>query len=87
MTEEKKLFHIAIGYWWECVSAGGKEDRLINDLLEDFIKEEHKPYFPEDLDRTVMNLSNSQKRQLIRQMEKSRILSATMKEITLEYCQ
>lgn len=87
MTEEKRLFHIAMGYWWECVSTGGKEDRLINDLLEDFIKAEHKPYFPEDLDRTVMNLSNSQKRQLIRQMEKSRIISATMKEITSKYCQ
>ncbi|MBR4590052.1 MAG: hypothetical protein IKO36_05235 [Bacteroidaceae bacterium] len=87
MTEEKRLFQIAMGYWWECVTTGRKEDRLINDLLEDFVKAEGKPYFPDDLDRTVLNLSNSQKRYLIRQMVKSGIITATMEDIISEYCQ
>jgi len=87
MTSEKKLFQIAMGYWWECVTTGGKEDRLINDLLENFIKAERKPYFPDDLDRTVLNLTNSQKRQLIQQMIHSNIISITIEEIISEYCQ
>lgn len=87
MTSEKKLFQIAMGYWWECVTTGGKEDRLINDLLENYIKAERKPYFPDDLDRTVLNLTNSQKRQLIQQMIHSNIISITIEEIISEYCQ
>ena len=43
MKTEYRLFHMAMGYWWECIMTGGKEDRLINDLLENFIKAEHKP--------------------------------------------
>ena len=87
MTSEKKLFQIAMGYWWECVTTGDKEDRLINDLLENYIKAERKPYFPDDLDRTVLNLTNSQKRQLIQQMIHSNIISITIEEIISEYCQ
>lgn len=87
MTSEKKLFQIAMGYWCECVMTDGKKDRLINDLLEDFIHAEHKPYFPDNLDRTVLNLTNSQKRQLIRQMINSNIVSITIEEIISEYCQ
>lgn len=87
MTTEKKLFEIAMGYWNECVFTGGKQDRLINDLLEDFIKAEHKPYFPDDLDRTVLNLTNSQKRRLIRKMINSNIVSITIEESISEYCQ
>lgn len=87
MKTEYRLFHMAMGYWWECVMTGGKEDRLINDLLENFIKAERKPYFPDDLDRTVLNLTNSQKRQLIQQMIHSNIISITIEEIISEYCQ
>lgn len=87
MTSEKKLFQIAMGFWWECVTTGSKEDRLINDLLENYIKAERKPYFPDDLDRTVLNLTNSQKRQLIQQMIHSNIISITIEEIISEYCQ
>lgn len=87
MKEDKKLFEMVMGYFWECISTDGKKDSLINDLLEDFIKAERKPYFPDDLDITVLNLNNSQRRKLFHMMISSNIISITKEEIISEYCQ
>ena len=55
MKTEYRLFHMAMGYWWECIMTGGKEDRLINDLLENFIKAEDGTIYLIDWEYSGMN--------------------------------
>lgn len=64
------------GYWWKCISKKNDRfaDRDINDLLEKFIKSCKTTYDPFDLNRSVLNLTNSQKRKLYKTMLNSGIL-------------
>ncbi len=75
-TTELKLLENIMNYWWECISK--KNDRYadgdINDLLENFVLNCNVSYHSDDLDRTVLNLTNSQKRNLYRTMLNSGIL-------------
>lgn len=63
-------------YWFKCISkendryAGGD----INELLEEFVADCKVTYDSDNLDRTVLNLTNSQKRKLLKAMLDSSIL-------------
>ena len=46
----------------------------INELLEEFVHDCKVSYHSDDLDRTVLNLTNSQKRKLYKMMLDSGIL-------------
>ena len=63
-------------YWFKCISK--KNDRYadgeINELLEEFVHDCNVSYHSDDLDRTVLNLTNSQKRKLYKMMLDSGIL-------------
>lgn len=73
-TTERKLLKSIMDFWWECISKSIEADYQINDLLEKFIIGCGVTYFSHDLDRSVLNLSNSQKRKLYSVMLKSGIL-------------
>lgn len=76
-TSEQKLLNLIMeGYWWKCISKKNDRfaDRDINDLLEKFIKSCKTTYDPFDLNRSVLNLTNSQKRKLYKTMLNSGIL-------------
>ena len=60
----------------KCISK--EDDRYadgdINDLLENFVKDCNVSYHYDNLDRTILNLANSQKRKLYKAMLSSGIL-------------
>ena len=64
---DEKIFDI----WWECVDAGPHQDYVINDIIENFIEETGKTYFDDDLDLTISNLTNSEKRALLKKMQEA----------------
>lgn len=64
---DEKIFDI----WWACVDAGTHQDYVINDTIENFIEETGKTYFSDDLDLTISNLTNSEKRALLRKMQEA----------------
>ena len=64
---DEKIFDI----WWACVDAGTHQDYVINDIIENFIEETGKTYFSDDLDLTISNLTNSEKRALLRKMQEA----------------
>ena len=75
-TTEYKLGLQIMEYWFKCISK--KNDRYadgdINELLEEFVHDCKVLYHSDDLDRTVLNLTNSQKRKLYKMMLDSGIL-------------
>lgn len=75
-TTEYKLANAIMEYWFKCISK--KKDRYadgdINNLLETFVKDCNVSYHSDDLDRTILNLTNSQKRKLYNLMLNSGIL-------------
>lgn len=75
-TTEYKLGLQIMEYWFKCISK--KNDRYadgeINELLEEFVHDCNVSYHSDDLDRTVLNLTNSQKRKLYKMMLDSGIL-------------
>lgn len=75
-TTEYKLGLQIMEYWFKCISK--KNDRYadgdINELLEEFVRDCKVSYHSDDLDRTVLNLTNSQKRDLYKTMLNSGIL-------------
>lgn len=75
-TTEYKLGSQIMEYWFKCISK--KNDRYadgdINELLEEFVHDCNVSYHSDDLDRTVLNLTNSQKRKLYKMMLDSGIL-------------
>lgn len=75
-TTEYKLGLQIMEYWFKCISK--KNDRYadgdINELLEEFVHDCNVSYHSDDLDRTVLNLTNSQKRKLYKMMLNSGIL-------------
>ena len=75
-TTEYKLVKKIMDYWCECILKENDKyaDGDINDLLENFIIDCKVSYDSGDLDRTVLNLTNSQKRKLYRKMLDSGIL-------------
>ena len=73
-TTEYKLTKEIMEYWFNCVSKNADCDMEINDLLENFVESQNAAYDPSNLDRTVLNLTNSQKRKLLKTMISSRIL-------------
>ena len=75
-TTEYKLTSAIMKYWSKCISKENdrKADGDINDLLENFVKECNISYHYDNLDRTVLNLTNSQKRKLYKTMLNSGIL-------------
>ena len=75
-TTEYKLASAIMEYWFKCISKENDRyaDGDINELLENFVKDCNVSYHSDDLDRTVLNLSNSQKRDLYRIMLDSGIL-------------
>lgn len=64
---DEEIFDI----WWACVDAGPHQDYAINDIIENFIEETGKTYFSDDLDLTISNLTNSEKRALLRKMQEA----------------
>lgn len=73
-TTERKLVKSIMNFWLECISKNTEADYQINDLLENFIIESGITYFYDDLESSVYNLSNSQKRRLYKKMIESSIL-------------
>ena len=75
-TMEYKLAKKIMEYWCKCILKENDKyaDGDINDLLENFIIDCKVSYDSGDLDRTVLNLTNSQKRKLYRKMLDSGIL-------------
>ena len=75
-TTEYILKSKIMEYWFNCISKENdrKADGDINDLLENFVKDCNVSYYYDDLDRTVLNLTNSQKRDLYKTMLNSGIL-------------
>lgn len=75
-TTEYKLANKIMEYWFKCISKKNDKyaDGDINDLLENFIIDCNVSYHSDDLDRTVLNLTNSQKRKLYKKMLDSGIL-------------
>ena len=75
-TTEYKLASKIMKYWFKCISKKNDKyaDDDINDLLENFIIDCNVSYHSDDLDRTVLNLTNSQKRKLYKKMLDSGIL-------------
>lgn len=75
-TTEFKLANAIMEYWFNCISKEDdrKADSDINDLLENFVRDCNVSYHYDDLDRTVFNLTNSQKRKLYKNMLNSGIL-------------
>lgn len=75
-TTEYKLASSIMEYWFKCISKRNDRyaDRDINDLLEEFVVGCKVSYDSGDLDRTVLNLTNSQKRKLYKEMINSGIL-------------
>ena len=75
-TTEYKLGSQIMEYWFKCISK--KNDRYadgdINELLEEFVHDCNVSYHSDDLDRTVLNLTNSQKRKLYKMMLDSGVL-------------
>lgn len=75
-TTEYKLGSQIMEYWFKCISK--KNDRYadgnINELLEEFVHDCKVSYHSDDLDRTILNLTNSQKRKLYKMMLDSGIL-------------
>lgn len=75
-TTEYKLGLQIMEYWFKCISK--KNDRYadgdINELLEEFVHDCNVSYHSDDLDRTVLNLTNSQKRKLYKMMLDSGVL-------------
>ena len=75
-TTEYKLGSAIMEYWFKCISK--KNDRYadgdINELLEDFVHDCKVSYHSDDLDRTILNLTNSRKRKLYKMMLDSGIL-------------
>ena len=76
-TTEYKLAREIMDYWCKCIFKENDKyaDGDINDLLENFIIDCKVSYDSGDLDRTVLNLTNSQKRKLYRKMLDSGILN------------
>lgn len=66
--KNKDLTAVIMGYWSDCIMQDADSDWKINKLLEDFVKSKDAAYLFDDLDRTVENLTNSQKRELYRKM-------------------
>lgn len=79
-TMERKLFSAIMSYWFECVSIDADCDMRVNDLLENFVESQKVTYDPGDLDRTVLNLTNSQKRKLLKEMLSSGIAKPDRRE-------
>lgn len=75
-TTEFKLSTAIMEYWFKCISKENdrKADGDINDSLENFVRDYNISYHYDDLDRTVLNLTNSQKRKLYKMMLDSGIL-------------
>ena len=75
-TTEYKLAKKIMEYGCQCILKENDKyaDGDINDLLENFIIDCKVSYDSGDLDRTVLNLTNSQKRKLYRKMLDSGIL-------------
>lgn len=75
-STEYKLSSKIMEYWFECISK--KDDKHadddINELLETFARDCKVSYHSDNLDRTVLNLTNSQKRKLYKTMLDSGIL-------------
>lgn len=75
-TTEYKLGSQIMEYWFKCISK--KNDRYadgnINELLEEFVHDCKVSYHSDDLDRTILNLTNSQKQKLYKMMLDSGIL-------------
>lgn len=76
-TTEYQLVKEIMEYWSKCILK--KNDKYadidINDLLETFVIDCKVSYDPADLNRTVSNLTNAQKRKLYRKMLDSGILN------------
>lgn len=75
-TTEYKLGNAIMEYWFKCISKENDRyaDGDINELLEEFVHDCKAPYHSDNLDRTVLNLTNSQKRKLLKTMLDSCIL-------------
>ncbi|RKI83755.1 hypothetical protein D7V90_07640 [bacterium 1xD42-87] len=75
-TTECKLVSVITEYWFKCISKEDdrQADRDINNLLEIFVRDCNVSYYYDDLDRTIFNLTNSQKRKLYKNMLNSGIL-------------
>ena len=75
-TTEYILGSAIMEYWFKCISKGNDRhaDWDINELLEEFVHDCNVSYHSDDLDRTVLNLTNSQKRKLYKMMLDSGIL-------------
>lgn len=75
-TTEYKLGSSIMEYWFGCISKKNDKyaDGDINELLEEFVHNCKVSYHSDDLDRTVLNLTNSQKRDLYKTMLNSGIL-------------
>lgn len=75
-TTEYKLESAIMEYWFKCISKENDRyaDGNINELLEEFVADCKVTYDSDNLDRTVLNLTNSQKRKLLKAMLDSGIL-------------
>ena len=75
-TTEYKLGNTIMEYWFKCISKENDRyaDGDINELLEEYVRDCKVSYYGDDLDRTILNLTNSQKRKLYKIMLESGIL-------------
>ena len=71
---KERLIDAIMNYWFDCIMLNGKADRLINNLLEDYVRESGRTYDGTDIYRTVENLSKSQQRKLLKIMQESNII-------------
>lgn len=62
--KNKDLTPAIMDYWWDCILQDADSDLKINNLLENFVKNKDAVYLSDDLNRTVDNLTNAQKREL-----------------------
>lgn len=75
MTTENKLVNLIVEYWADCAYRDNESDYKINKLLYDYALscgiDEGK--LNSDIDITVRNMTNSQKRKLYKLMVESNI--------------
>lgn len=75
MTTENKLINLIMEYWEECAYRDCESDYQINKLLDDYALscgiDERK--LNGDIEITVRNMTNSQKRKLYKLMVESNI--------------
>lgn len=84
MKQWQKLTKDIMDYWSDCIMQDCTSDFEVNRLLEDFIKAENVTYDGGDLDRSVNNLTNSQKRRLYKKMLESGIREAGARRVRNE---